>query len=157
MRLAPVVALAALALLAVACGGARQAPSEVAADVSGSVMSPFCPGLTLHDCPSEAAADLRARVDRWARSGLSEAQIRDRLESEYGPSIAAAPKAHGAGLLVWLLPAAALLAGAALIVVTARRWSGAGRNPRLGPAGAAPSPEERARLEAELARLRAET
>jgi cytochrome c-type biogenesis protein CcmH len=148
------LALACILLLAPAGAAAAATPAEVAADVSAQVMSPFCPGLTLHDCPSEAATDLRARIERWALRGRSEGQILDRLEAEYGPTILGAPEPRGAGLLAWLLPVAGLVGGAAAVATLARRWSA----PAVGPLETEePSPEERARLDAELAALREET
>jgi cytochrome c-type biogenesis protein CcmH len=148
-------ALVACTVLALAGAAAAATPAEVAADVSAQVMSPFCPGLTLHDCPSEAATDLRVRIERWARRGRSEGEILARLRAEYGPSILGAPEPRGAGLVAWLLPVAGVVAGAAAVAVLARRWS----SPPVGPLETdegrrQPSPEERARLDAELAALR---
>jgi cytochrome c-type biogenesis protein CcmH len=148
-------ALAACIVLALAGAAAAATPAEVAADVSAQVMSPFCPGLTLHDCPSEAASDLRARIERWARRGRSESQILARLRAEYGPTILGAPEPRGAGLVAWLLPVAGLVAGAAAVAALARRWSAPSVEAEEGRLK--PSPEERARLEAELAVLREET
>ena len=115
-------------------------------------MSPFCPGVTLHDCPSDAAIDLRARIERWARAGLSDDAIVARLSAQYGPAIAAAPSRSGPGWVAWLLPVAALVGGAAAAAAMLRRWSRARSDAggRGGPLG----PEDRARLDAELAELK---
>jgi len=37
---------------------AAAAPEDVANDISNEIMSPFCDGVTLHDCPSQEALDL---------------------------------------------------------------------------------------------------
>jgi cytochrome c-type biogenesis protein CcmH/NrfF len=118
-------------------------------------MSPFCPGLTLHDCPSDAAAALRARIERWARAGMGSDEIMDRLRADYGPSIAATPESDGAGLLVWLLPGATVAAGAILAWALARRWASGRADDR--PPEPGPSADERRRLEAELTELRRTT
>ena len=135
---------------------AAASPSDVVTDVTNNVMSPFCPGVTLHDCPSEAAAELRARIEGWARAGRSEEEIIERLQDEYGPSIAAAPPRRGAGLIVWLLPAAGVAAGAAVAAAGARRWRSAAAR-AASVETPPPTVEERMRLDAELARVRAES
>jgi cytochrome c-type biogenesis protein CcmH/NrfF len=117
-------------------------------------MSPFCPGLTLHDCPSEAAADLRARIETWAREGRSRTEIMTRLRDEYGPSVAAAPEPRGPGLVAWLLPLAAVVAGTLVVTLSARRWRSSEQDPASRPDL---SRGERARLDRELARVRSET
>lgn len=134
-----------------ACAPSR-APQDVAARVSGRVMSPFCPGVTLHDCPSQQADELRLEIQTWAEEGLSEDAIMTRLERDYGPQINAAPPARGAGWLAWLLPGLALAAGAALAWQVLARFS----TPRSAPAVPDATPEERRRLQAELQQVRRE-
>jgi cytochrome c-type biogenesis protein CcmH len=143
----------ALAMLMTAAPVRANSPSTVATAVSHNVMSPFCPGLTLHDCPSDAATDLRARIEAWARSGRSQTEIMARLRAEYGPAIAASPEPSGRGLAAWLLPVAVVLAGAFVVTACVRRWS--------APAPSSPrrrslSGDERARLDRELSRIRGE-
>ena len=153
MRARAVLWLAmALAPLTVAQVARAAEPSQVAADIAANVMSPFCPGLTLHDCPSDAAVRLRDRIESWVREGDSRAQVMARLRREYGPAIAATPPASGSGLVAWLLPAAVALAGATIAWGLARRWT------RRAPPSPVddPSPEERRALAAELAELRRE-
>jgi cytochrome c-type biogenesis protein CcmH len=141
-------------LLAVVMGGvARAGPSQVATDVAQDVMSPFCPGLTLHDCPSRAADRLRDRIQRWAGNGLNRAEILGRLRREYGQGILASPPRSGAGLVAWLLPAAAAVAGLGAAAFVVARW--ARRRPSVADSVRAPLRiEERARLDEELAALR---
>ncbi|CAN5532888.1 hypothetical protein BH24ACT26_BH24ACT26_22350 [soil metagenome] len=150
--IACLVAAAVAATPALALAG----PSETATDIANNVMSPFCPGLTLHDCPSDAAGELRARIETWARRGQSREQIMTRLRDDYGPAIAATPAGEGAGIVAWLLPGAATALGAAIAWTLARRWSS--RSPRAREHHAtAASADERRRLEAELAELRRAT
>ncbi len=78
------LALMTLVVLALASPVSAQSPEDLANDISQKVMSPFCPGVTLHDCPSQSALDMRDRIEGYARSGMSEAAIMDRLEAEYG-------------------------------------------------------------------------
>ncbi|HEX2196673.1 MAG TPA: cytochrome c-type biogenesis protein CcmH, partial [Actinomycetota bacterium] len=133
---------------------AHAAPEDVANAVAQEVMSPYCPGVTLHDCPSSSAQEMREEIVAWARDGMTKEEILTRLEDEFDSSIRAVPRG-GAGLVAWLLPGLALVAGAAGAVVLARRWSR--RRPEIAAPAPAASPEAAARLNAELDRLRAES
>lgn len=149
--------VAALMLLALSllARPAAAAPADVANDIAQNIMSPFCPGLTLHDCPSGTAIELRDQIQKWAAAGWSRERILDELEDQYGSAIRATPPTEGAGLLAWVLPGLALAGGATAAWWLARRW----RSRSVGLVGAAPSPlsaEDRARLDAELARLRSQ-
>jgi cytochrome c-type biogenesis protein CcmH len=56
-------------------------------------------------------------------AGHSDDEIRDYFVSKYGEWVLLEPPAHGFNLLVYLLPALALLGGAGLIMVAVRRWT----------------------------------
>lgn len=133
-------------------------PADVAADISAGVMSPFCDGVTLHDCPSVAAERLRTRIEGWARRGWDRERIVARLEALYGDVIRAAPPRSGAGLVAWLLPGAGLALGALGVWALTRRW--AEKAPTAGGAAVTEpderpmSADERLRLDIELAELR---
>ncbi len=139
---------------AVAAGGAGM-PEDVANDIAARVTSPFCPGVTLHDCPSRAAADLRNRISVWAEAGWGRTRIMARLESEYGPEIRAVPPASGTGLVAWVLPVVVLTAGAGIAIALVRHWSAATHRARFGegrePNSLSLSLSERRRLDDELA------
>lgn len=143
-------AVAAVIAVVVLAPGARAAsPDDAAVDISRSVMSPFCPGVTLHDCPSAAAERLRRRIEQWLRAGTARNEVMARLEKEFGSSIRAAPPATGAGLGAWLLPGLGVIAGAVLAAALARRWTA------TVPVKAAPLTDaERRRLDDELTALR---
>ena len=146
------LAIAWLLLLVPVAASAAE-PEDVANRISNDVMSPYCPGVTLHDCPSDAAVQLRDRILGWAEEGWSRQRILDRLEAEYGTSILSSPPASGIGLGAWIAPLIAVAAGLAIAWVVATRWSR--RKPSEAPA-AAPSAAQRSRLEAELAHAREE-
>jgi len=71
-------------------------------------MSPYCPGLLLADCRSEAATELRREIRTQLAAGVPERNIRDRLEAHFGEKLLAAPHARGLGLVAWLVPFAAI-------------------------------------------------
>lgn len=145
------VARAALGLLLVASPAAAGGAEDLANRISAEVMSPYCPGVTLHDCPSDAAVQLRDRILGWARDGWSRERILDRLEAEYGASIRSTPPASGAGLGAWVTPAVAVGAGLIAAAAAARRWS---RRRSVEEDPGEPTPAQRSRLDAELARMR---
>ena len=132
---------------------AAAAPEDVANDISNEIMSPFCDGVTLHDCPSQEALDLRDRIEAWVAEGRSGTQIMRQLEREFGVGIRAAPPAEGAGFVAWLPPVMALGAGVAGVWAIVRRWSRRTQMP--SPVTVTMTGEERQRLEHELATLRA--
>jgi len=77
-----------------------------------SIMSPYCQGLTLADCPTSGAVAMRERIHAWLEEGRSAEWIVDELAGEYGEWIRSAPRFAGFGLLAWLAPGAALILGA---------------------------------------------
>ena len=127
-------------------------PQDVANDIAREMMSPYCPGVTLHDCPSDRSRELRARIVAWGEDGLDKDQIWDRLESEFGSDIRASPSTDGSGLWAWVLPIAATAAGVVAAAVLARRWSR--REKPQSDSSVEVTSEQRQRLDLELAALR---
>jgi cytochrome c-type biogenesis protein CcmH len=85
------------------------------------LMSPYCHGLTLADCPTQGATELRNQIKGWLMSGRSEESILDELEMTYGPSILGAPRMRGIGLLAWIVPPIFFVVGAIGVVIFLRR------------------------------------
>ena len=81
-------------------------------EISRTVLSPFCPGRMLSDCPSSAASELKESVRNRILAGESNAQILDSLYATYGDDIRSTPAGHGVGILAWAAPALFLLVGA---------------------------------------------
>jgi len=110
-------------------------------------MSPFCVGLTLAACPSSEALQLRSTIAGMVAAGRTNRQIDSFLLANYPKTIIGAPRS----LAAWLVPAAAVMAGLAVVVVVAfRRWAGTGQ-----PAEPLPPipPGDSARLAADLRRF----
>lgn len=141
----------AVAIHLLLAGVAVAAPEDIANDISDEVMSPYCPGVTLHDCPSQAAIDLREEIESWAADGMSKSAIMDRLVDEYGESILARPPTEGAGVLAWALPAVLVIAGLAIAWLLLRRVTP--KAPQEPPP-VQMSSDERRRLDVELKTLR---
>jgi cytochrome c-type biogenesis protein CcmH len=143
--------LVMLAVLAAPAGAEQQATDKTAGEIFNTVMSPFCPGLLLANCPSSQAADLRERIRARLAAGATKAEVLDELYAEFGDEVLGAPVARGLGLVAWVVPGAIILLGAGGIVVWLRRSSRRARP--AGPAAVALDDASQARLDIELSRL----
>ena len=149
---AVLLALAAFAAPAAAATPASEDPAtRWAYDLANDVMSPFCPGRSLADCPSPDAASLRMWIVVQAAAGRTRADVEEELYARYGEMIRSAPKAEGFGTAAYLIPIAVFAAGGALVVWFLRR---ATRRAAAQPApSAAPlDPEVERRLDEVLSR-----
>jgi cytochrome c-type biogenesis protein CcmH/NrfF len=86
------------------------------------LLSPYCPGLMLDQCPSDAARILRDSIHGLALQGWNSDAIEAWMLSNHGEAYRAVPKRSGAGLLAWLLPPIALLLGLGGLGVALRRF-----------------------------------
>ena len=89
--------------------------------LSREMMSPYCPGRALSDCPSPSAAELRQWIVAQEEAGVSRDEVEQELFRIFGDQILQAPRAEGMGLMAYLIPAAVFTAGAALLVSFLRR------------------------------------
>ena len=105
-------------------------PAADADRIFTELMSPFCPGLTLADCPSPNAFDLRGEIRRRLEAGESREAIERELVAKYGVQILADPSNTPIGRVVWGVPigvAAAAAVGLAWFVRRATRVAQAER------------------------------
>lgn len=131
--------------------GARGEVPRAARVVINGVMSPYCPGLLLANCPSPSADSLRRAIVERAARGETEVALRAALVATYGPGVLAEPPARGFGLVAWLAPFALIVAGAAVL----RRWlrrTGAPTPPQASPVAPSLDAADAARLDV-IARL----
>jgi len=153
-RLWPAAALGLA--LAAGLGSAAEAlsPEELELRVqaiSDQLRCPTCQAISVKDSEAAFSQQIRDKVRLMVEEGQSEEQIKAYFVARYGEWILRAPKKEGLGLLVWVLPFAAILAaGGVLVAVILRR----GR--AQGVRDAAPaeplSPEQRERIQARLKR-----
>jgi cytochrome c-type biogenesis protein CcmH len=139
-------ALAALALLPAPAG------ALTVSEVAREVRCPTC-NTPLDVSSSPAAADMKAYIAQRIEAGWDKGRIIDGLVAEFGPGVLATPPKSGFDLIAWLVPGLAVLGGIVAIGLLAWSWSRRRPGP-AGPRGPPPSPEEAARLEDELRRLR---
>lgn len=95
-------------------------PSDVSTStdrIMAEIMSPYCPGRLLRDCPSGQALQLKEKIVSRLESGESEEKIFADLIATFGEEVRAAPRARGFGLVAWLAPSVFLFFGLILTVL----------------------------------------
>jgi cytochrome c-type biogenesis protein CcmH/NrfF len=119
----PVIVALLLLLGASPAGAQAVSDPNVAREahgISSAIMSPYCPGRTLADCPSPNAAALREEVRELLSAGVPAAEVRTRLEARFGDQIVGVPRS----IWGWTLPVLALTLGAGALVMALRRMHG---------------------------------
>lgn len=127
-------------------------PDEVLADpaleararaLSAQLRCMVCQNQSIDDSNAELAKDLRILVRERITAGDSDDAVIDYVVSRYGEFVLLNPRFETKTWLLWGAPIVLLLAGAAAMIVSARR--------RTGKATGTPlSDEERARLDSIL-------
>jgi cytochrome c-type biogenesis protein CcmH/NrfF len=156
-RLAPV-----LLALAVAAGASARAAAQAAGEgapgaaadaeswsgeMIDELMSPYCPGRTLRNCPSSQAGELIGWIEAQDAQGRERDAVFQQLLSEYGEEIRQAPVARGWGATAYVIPVLAFLAGGVLLAVFLRRQGGGALRETEAPAAARPPPPGDSELE----------
>jgi len=144
-----------LFLLSGASAQAQDATSALDArayDMYQQVLSPFCPGRSLNDCPSSKAHELKQEMRQKLEQGVAPETIIEEVFVKFGEQYRAVPSYSGFGKLVWWVPGGFLLAGVGIIAVLAR---GKRRAPAVKhvPSDTALSDEMRRTIERELESL----
>lgn len=128
--------------------------------VARELYCPLCNGVRLDTCELKACEQMREVISDRLAAGVSKEQIKDEFVAQYGPIVLGEPPRQGLSLLAWVLPVAALIAGAAWLFYTARRWTRqpAVAEPTASPAPGQPEPQAEtdpylAQVEADLAKL----
>jgi cytochrome c-type biogenesis protein CcmH/NrfF len=115
--------LAFLCVLAVAL---LEAPSSAStqgriAHLETLVKCPACDDLSVAQSNATSSIAVRHDIAHRVREGESDSKILTSLEATYGTSILLSPSTSGLGVLLWLVPLAALLALAVAAVRLVRR------------------------------------
>jgi cytochrome c-type biogenesis protein CcmH len=139
------------AMLALLGATANAAPRTSVTAIEGEVMCPIC-GTLLELSESPQAKRERAYIAKLVAAGKSEAEIKDSLVAQYGPSVLAQPKATGFDLTAYLVPAIAIVLAIVLLGLSVRRWRRDGGRPDGRPPGQPPHGADAERLEADLSR-----
>ena len=148
----------ALALAAPAAAQPAPAPATPSSTADAEaqrlfreVMSPFCPGLTLADCPSPNAFTLRDDIKARLARGESRETIVNELVARYGARILSDPSSTPIGSVVWGVPIAVSALAALALAFFVRRATR--RRPDEPVVAVAGPPGLREKLEEELDRF----
>lgn len=141
------------------CSAQEQVSEEVwqrkAADMYQQVLSPFCPGRSLNDCPSSKAQELKTEMLVQLQSGVQEQEVLEGVFAKFGDQYRAIPKGEGFGRLVWLVPGVFVCAGLMLAYfVSTRRTTVTVPNSSTFKTIKAMTAEEEAELSRELENLK---
>jgi cytochrome c-type biogenesis protein CcmH len=157
-----VVKIAAAVLVLVFAAPASAAEPAPAPELEGwaytlanELMSPYCPGRTLSDCPSPQASDLRLWIVAQEAAGASREEVEATLYERFGDEIRSTPKPEGWGLTAYVVPLAAFLAGGVVVVLFLRHVRGAETGsglPEPAPGSAPPDADLERIVEREIAR-----
>jgi len=99
-----------------------------------------CQNQSIDDSDAPLARDLRLLVRERLTSGDSDSQVIDFLVARYGEFVLLKPRFEWHNAVLWLTPAAALIAGAVAMLVAIRRRRAA------APAATPLTPDEERRL-----------
>jgi cytochrome c-type biogenesis protein CcmH len=156
MRAAVLATAAALALLlAPAAALAQECPKTTLGDIEDEVMCPIC-GTPL-GLASEApqAQQQRAFIEEQIADCRSKEQIKTALVAQFGEGVLALPGDESgddelSDVLVYAIPALAILLALGGIGFAVVRWRGGSKRPR--PGAPAPAGSDTSRLDADLER-----
>ena len=146
-------AAAAVAFFLTAQSAPAQESEGWAYDLANQIMSPYCPGRTLAECPSPQADTLRIWLIEQEAAGRDRAEVEAELVERFGDAILAAPRPEGFGLAAYLVPVLVFLVGGVLVGVLLRRFTRARPLPAAGLELSEPlDPELERQVDEELAR-----
>ena len=110
-RTSPYITVALGLFVLVSVISADPVPEDRSLQIGKQVRCPACEGESIAESPSSYAADMMSYVRDLIDRGLSDEQVLDRLMASYPDSQRLDPPLRAGTLLLWLVPAAALIAG----------------------------------------------
>ena len=113
--IAGVVTIALAAVVVIGLIQGDRTDEDRARSIGSRVKCPVCQGVAIADSPSETARAMMDVVEERIADGWSDDQIIDYFSERYTDSIVIDPPFSGNTLLVWLLPALAVVAGIFMI------------------------------------------
>ncbi|MCC7511515.1 MAG: cytochrome c-type biogenesis protein CcmH [Anaerolineae bacterium CFX3] len=142
--------LAAFAAPAAAQGSKPPSDDEVNA-VARQLYCPVCENTPLDVCGTQACAQWRDLIRQMLTEGKTEAEIKQYFVDNYGARVLSEPPRQGLNWLAYLVPPAAILAGAAFLFRALRMMKKpATAAPAEGPRADAPADDYVSRLEEEV-------
>jgi cytochrome c-type biogenesis protein CcmH len=114
-----IIALFLLSILALSGLVAEELDPAIQAQansIAQSVLSPFCPGRALSECPSGEANKLKHEIYQLLKDGGTPEQVKDYLYQTYGEEIRAVPGSSGFELLAWVGPVLFVVLGVLILI-----------------------------------------
>ncbi len=103
--------LIVLATLVSSSASASESIDDQAREISYLLMCPVCQGQSVAESNSELAKDMRSIIREKLEAGESKEEIVKYFVNRYGESILGYPPVKGVNLLLWILPALAVVLG----------------------------------------------
>jgi cytochrome c-type biogenesis protein CcmH/NrfF len=125
-------------------------PRTTLPDVEDEVMCVEC-GTALNVSTSPVADREREFIRRRIAEGMSKPEIKAALVKEYGPKVLAVPEGGGFDVAAWLVPGLLCLIALLGVGVAAVRWRGRREDEVVPDEGPDLDPDDRRRLDADLA------
>ncbi len=122
---------------------------QLTAQVAAQLRCPVCCNQAVLESSSGLAREMQAVIRGKIAAGETPEQVKAYFVSRYGDWILLKPEPRGITLLVYLLPAAAVLFGVGVLFWQMRRWTAS-----VGSKEPAPKPPDEALSEEEEAWLR---
>jgi cytochrome c-type biogenesis protein CcmH len=98
-------------------------------EIAEKLRCPVCVSESVAQSSSSISIEMRQIIQAQLEQGRGEREILAFFQERYGDWILLEPPKRGLHLLVWLLPAAAALAGLVALTLFMRRWLSASREP----------------------------
>ncbi len=121
LLLVVIAMVAAMVTGTVLAQGEQPTDDEVNAVAKG-LYCPVCENVPLDVCPTQACKQWRDTIREKLTQGWSEDQIHQYFVGQYGDRVLATPPATGLNWLIYLLPPAAFIVGAVILVGAVRSW-----------------------------------
>ena len=103
--------LIVLAAIISSSASASESIDDQAREISYLLMCPVCQGQSVAESNSELAKDMRSIIREKLEAGESKEEIIKYFVNRYGDSILGYPPVKGVNLLLWILPALAVVLG----------------------------------------------
>jgi cytochrome c-type biogenesis protein CcmH len=92
-------------------------------ELASILRCPVCQGLSVQDSPEGLSQQMKGVIRDQLKAGKTPDEVKAYFVSKYGEWILLRPEPKGFNLAVYLLPIAALLGGAAVVVGATRKWT----------------------------------
>ncbi|MBI2340800.1 MAG: cytochrome c-type biogenesis protein CcmH [Deltaproteobacteria bacterium] len=104
-----------------ACAPAKETTEDRIQRLGGELRCPVCRGVPISESPAALAKEMMDTLKEQAEKGKSDEEILKFFEERYGEWVLLKPKPEGMNLMVWILPALALVGGAVFIITWVKK------------------------------------